>query len=123
MTAGVDIFVLPGGYEEVSEALLDLVASGKLPMRRVNRAVSRMLHLKSSLDLFQVRRRCSRSVIGWLSTVRCQTVRQRCASVASAQNSTVWYHMSWESLRNFMGGMVPVVMATQTVLYVCYDDM
>lgn len=50
--AGVDMAMVPNDYR-FTDALLDLARSGEVPIRRLDEAVYRILHVKFSLGLFE----------------------------------------------------------------------
>lgn len=50
--AGVDMAMVPNDYR-FTDALLDLARSGEVPVRRLDEAVYRILHVKFSLGLFE----------------------------------------------------------------------
>jgi len=52
INAGIDMSMIPYNYKEFCTDLISLVKEGKVPMSRVDDAVTRILRVKEELDLF-----------------------------------------------------------------------
>ncbi len=50
--AGIDMSMIPYDYKEFCTDLIDLVKEGKVPMSRIDDAVTRIIRVKEELDLF-----------------------------------------------------------------------
>ena len=53
VNAGIDMFMQPSNFEQFESTLIDLVNAGKVPMSRIDDAVSRILTKKFELGLFE----------------------------------------------------------------------
>jgi beta-glucosidase len=53
INAGIDMSMIPYDYKEFCTDLISLVKEGKVPMSRIDDAVTRILRVKEELDLFQ----------------------------------------------------------------------
>lgn len=53
INAGIDMSMIPYQYETFCEGLVELVKEGKVPMTRIDDAVSRILRVKYALGLFE----------------------------------------------------------------------
>ncbi len=53
INAGIDMSMIPYNYKEFCTDLIALVKEGKVPMSRIDDAVTRILRVKEELDLFQ----------------------------------------------------------------------
>ena len=52
INAGIDMSMIPYDYKEFCTDLIDLVKEGKVPMSRIDDAVTRIIRVKEELDLF-----------------------------------------------------------------------
>ncbi|MEO6837158.1 MAG: glycoside hydrolase family 3 N-terminal domain-containing protein [Ginsengibacter sp.] len=53
INAGIDMSMIPYNYKEFCTDLISLVKEGKVPMSRINDAVTRILRVKEELNLFE----------------------------------------------------------------------
>lgn len=53
INAGIDMSMIPYNYKEFCTDLISLVKEGKVPMSRINDAVTRILRVKEELNLFK----------------------------------------------------------------------
>jgi len=53
INAGIDMSMIPYNYQEFCTDLISLVKEGKVPMSRIDDAVTRILRVKEELDLFK----------------------------------------------------------------------
>ncbi len=53
INAGIDMSMIPYNYKEFCTDLISLVKEGKVPMSRIDDAVTRILRVKEELDLFK----------------------------------------------------------------------
>lgn len=64
LLAGLDMYMAPDSWRPLHDSLLEQVKSGKVPMERLDDAVSRILRVKLRMGLFEAGRPSSRALSG-----------------------------------------------------------
>jgi len=77
INAGIDMVMLPMKYKEFYKAMNDLVSAGKIPMSRIDDAVSRILTIKFELGLFE-KHFADRSLIDSVGSFSHRQVARQC---------------------------------------------
>lgn len=77
MNAGLDMIMVPEHYQKFIRQLKSLVRSGKVPMSRIDDAVSRILRVKFQLDLFE-RPYADRSALDEVGSNKHREVAREC---------------------------------------------
>jgi len=90
MNAGFDMIMVPEHYQKFIRHLKSLVKSGRVPMSRIDNAVSRILRIKFQLDLFE-RPYADRSNIDMIGSDKHRQVARECVrqSVVMLKNDGI----------------------------------
>ncbi len=77
INAGIDMVMLPLRYKDFYKAMNELVSAGKIPMSRIDDAVSRILRIKFELGLFE-RPYANKSLIDSVGSYSHRQIARQC---------------------------------------------